>query len=115
MRWNWDKYVALYKKQHKIKESLKDHGYSGIDNGTKVCIFLQGIRGTELEEVVNVVCIQPEKYEKDFDPTVSYLGQKVTKKGNNMQSVHIAKTGSQPAKLKESSLEIAVQRTTGAS
>ena len=52
-----------------------------MDNGTKVCHFLQGIKSPELEAAVNVVCTQPEKYGTDFDATVSYLDQMVTKKG----------------------------------
>ena len=41
-------------------ESLVDHGYRDIDDGTKVCHFLQGIKSTELEAPVNVVQTQPE-------------------------------------------------------
>ena len=70
--WDWDKYVALHKEQHAIVESLTDYGYSCMDNGTKVCHFLQGIKGTELEAAVNVVPAQPEKYGTDFNATMSY-------------------------------------------
>ena len=90
--WDWDRYVTLHKKQHTIIKSLVDHGYSGMDKGTKVHHFLKGIKSTKLEKVVNVVSAQPEKYGKDFDATVSYLGQIVTKKGNIMQSACSAKT-----------------------
>ena len=38
--WDWDKYVALYKEQHAIMESLADYGDSCMDNGTKVHHFL---------------------------------------------------------------------------
>ena len=78
--WDWDKYVVLHKEQHTIKESLTDYGYIGMDNGTKVCHFLQDIKSPELEAVVNVVCAQPEKYGTDFDAVLSYLCQMVTKK-----------------------------------
>ena len=78
--WDGDKYVALYKKQHAFIESLTDYGYIGMDNGTKVCHFLQDIKSPELEAVVNVVCAQPEKYGTDFDAVLSYLCQMVTKK-----------------------------------
>ena len=43
---------------------------------------------------------QPEKYGKDFDATVSYLGQIVAKKSYSMQSVHITKTRNQSVKPK---------------
>ena len=78
--WDWDKYVTLHKEQHAIMGSLTDYGYSGMDNGAKVCHFLQGIKITELEAAVNVVWAQPEKYGTDFDVTVSSLGQMVIKK-----------------------------------
>ena len=80
-------------------ESLTDYGYSGMDNGTKVRHFLN--KSPELEAAVNVVCTQPEKYGTDIDTVVSYLGQMVAKKGLIMQSVWIAKTGSQPMWPKE--------------
>ena len=38
----WD----FHKEQH-IMESLADHWNSGIDDGTKVCHFLQGIKSAE--------------------------------------------------------------------
>ena len=47
-------------------------------------LFLQGIKNTELEAVVNVVWAQPEKYGKDFETTMFYHGQMVMKKGCNM-------------------------------
>ena len=74
--WDWDKYIALHKEQHTIMESHTDSGYSGMDNGTKVCHFLQGIKRTEFEAVVNVVHAKPEKYGTDFDTTVFIFGAK---------------------------------------
>ena len=82
----------LHKAQHAIMESLTDYGYSGMDNSTKVCHFLQGIKSTELETAVDVVWAQPGKYGMDFDATVSYLGQMVMKKSLVTQSVHFVKT-----------------------
>ena len=50
--------------------------------------------------MVNFVKTHPEKYDKDFTTIVSYLGQMITKKGINMQSVCIPKSGSQLVKPK---------------
>ena len=94
-RWDWDKYVALHKELHVIMEN---YGYGEI--GTKVHHFLKGIKSTELEAVVNVVWAQPEKNGTDFDTPVSYLEQVVMKKGPSMQSIHTARTKSQPVKPK---------------
>ena len=46
---------TLHKEQHAIMECFTDYGYSDMNNGTKVCHFLQGINSTELEVVVNVL------------------------------------------------------------
>ena len=91
---DWDKYVALHKEQHAITESLADYGYSGMDNGTKVCHFLQGIKSTELEAAVKIVWVKPEKNRMHFDATVYYLGHMVMKKSLVMQSVCIVKAQS---------------------
>ena len=53
-----------------------------------------------MEVAVNVVQAQPEKYGTDFEATVSYLGQMVTKNGPSMQTIHVAKTGSMTVKPK---------------
>ena len=97
---NKDKYVALNKKQHTNMARPADPGLSGLANDTKGFCSLQGISSTKLEAAVNVIWAQPERYCKAFDATMSYLDQMVTKKSNNLQSVHIAMTGSQPTKPK---------------
>ena len=79
--WDWDKYVTFHHEKHAIMVSLAGHGFSGISDGTKVCPFIQRIQSSELEAAVNAVWAQPEKLGKDFDATVSYLGQTVMKKG----------------------------------
>ena len=48
-------------------ESLAKHNYSGIDNGTIDCQFLQGFRSTELETEVNVFLTQPVNNDMNFD------------------------------------------------
>ena len=69
---NWDKYVILHKEQHTIMESLANHGYHGIKDGTKVYVFLQRIKSTELDAAVNIVWAQPEKKGKDFYATILF-------------------------------------------
>ena len=94
--WDLDRYVTLYREQHTIIKILADHdhSYSGIGNGTKACKFIQGFKISKLEAVISVVQAQPEKFDRDFDATVSYLNQMVMKKGTNMQAIHVAKTRS---------------------
>ena len=68
---------------HIIKIMI-DHGYSGMDEGTKVHHFLQDIKSTELQAVLNDVWAQPEKYGKEFDATVCYLCQMFMRQGKTM-------------------------------
>lgn len=36
-------YITKMIDQHVILDGLKEYGYQGIDDGTKVCLFLEGI------------------------------------------------------------------------
>ena len=85
-------------------ESLRDYGYSGMDDGIKVYHFLQGFKSTEFEAAINVVWSKQRIIKTDFDATISYLSQMITKKGASIQSVHISITRSQPGKPKVAAL-----------
>ena len=50
-RWNFEKYVRVHVEQHQILTELKDHGYSGIDERSKVRYLLEGINTTALDTV----------------------------------------------------------------
>ena len=64
----------------------------------KFATFCQGIKSPELEAAVDDVWAQPEMYGTDFDATMSYLCQRVTKNSLIMQFVHIVKIGRQPVR-----------------
>ena len=46
--WNFDKFVIAHKEQHAIIDKLVEHGYKGIDEGSKVRLFMQGIKDPAL-------------------------------------------------------------------
>ena len=47
--WNFDKYVITHKKQNTTFDKLlMDHGYKGIEESSKVCLFMQGIKDPTL-------------------------------------------------------------------
>ena len=85
-----------------IIETHAGHGYSGVEDGTIVCLFLQGIKSIKFMAAVNVIQASSEKYGKNFYTMVSYLVQMVTKKKDSVQSAPIVKTRSQSAKPKVS-------------
>jgi hypothetical protein len=49
--WKFEKYATLHKKQHGILEGLVEHGYKGINEGTKVSLLMDGIKIDKLDAV----------------------------------------------------------------
>lgn len=50
-RWNFEKYVKVHVDQHAILQGLVEHGYSGIDERSKVRHLLAGIKSAALDPV----------------------------------------------------------------
>ena len=48
---NFEKYATTNKDQHNILEGLLEHGYAGVDNGTKVRYIMESIKDTSLDAV----------------------------------------------------------------
>lgn len=49
--WTFEKYATLHKEQHNIIEGLMEHGYTGIDNRSKVRYLSDGIKTSSLDSV----------------------------------------------------------------
>ena len=49
--WTFETYITKMVEQHVILEGLTEYGYKGINEGTKVCLFLDGIVAPELEVI----------------------------------------------------------------
>ena len=49
--WNFEKYQAAHLEQHNISMGMKVHGYSGIDDLSKVRYLIDGIKNYKLEVV----------------------------------------------------------------
>ena len=49
--WNFEKYATTQKEQQNILEGLVYHGYTGVENGTKVRYIVEGIKYTSLDAV----------------------------------------------------------------
>jgi hypothetical protein len=48
-RFTWETYVRIHTEQHSVLNGLKDYGYAGIDDSSKVRHFLKGIKTSELD------------------------------------------------------------------
>jgi hypothetical protein len=45
-RFTWETYVRIHTEQHSVLNGLKDYGYAGIDDSSKLCHLLKGIKTT---------------------------------------------------------------------
>jgi hypothetical protein len=52
-------YVWIHTEQHSVLNGLKDYGYAGIDDSSKVCHLLKGINTTELDLCKRQVMASP--------------------------------------------------------
>jgi hypothetical protein len=68
-RFTWETYVRIHTEQHSVINGLKDYGYAGIDDSSKVRHFLKGIKTTELDVCKMQVMASPYLRD-DFASTV---------------------------------------------
>jgi hypothetical protein len=48
-RFTWETYVRIHTEQHSVLNGLKDYGYAGIDDSSKVRHLLKGIKTTYID------------------------------------------------------------------
>jgi hypothetical protein len=68
-RFTWETYVRIHNEQHSVLNGLKDYGYVGIDDSSKVRHLLKGIKTTELDVCKTQVMASPSLRD-DFAATV---------------------------------------------
>jgi hypothetical protein len=68
-RFTWETYVRIHTEQHSVRNGLKDYGYAGIDDSSKVCNLLKGINTNELDVCKTQVMAIPSLRD-DFAATV---------------------------------------------
>jgi hypothetical protein len=90
-RWNFESYVSTHKDQHQILQQLEeDHGYKGMDDGTKVRFLLAGIKTNSLDTIKAQILGDPTM-QQDFDRCVdlfkSFLEQVATSERTNTFNV----------------------------
>ena len=82
-RFTFDRYVNQHKDAHTILDGLKQYGYSGIDNASKVRRFLDGIQYKPLDSAKYHINTH-DTLDEDFDGVVNFL--KNTLIQNNLMS-----------------------------
>jgi len=69
-RWNFERYVRKHVDQHAILDGLTEHGYSGIDDLSKVRHLLNGIKDDRLKHVIATIQASAT-LRKNFDACVN--------------------------------------------
>ena len=77
-RFGFNKLVEIHKTAHNRLEALVDHGYAGIDEGTKIRHFLNSIKTEKLKLVVELVRNNPDYTQ--FDDVVRRIQDTVETK-----------------------------------
>jgi hypothetical protein len=79
-RYNFHKYATQHKECHVVLNNLKVHGYSGIDEASKVRRFLDGIQYAQLENCKTQI-YSTAALQVDFDGCVDLINNMIHTKG----------------------------------
>jgi hypothetical protein len=97
-RFDFEKFTKMHVDQHHILENLIHHGYSGIDDRSKVRYLMDGIKSDKLEPITTRIMSNNELLE-DFPCCIPLYKQYVQKlEGKKGQPLNISTTASQPVK-----------------
>jgi hypothetical protein len=88
-QWNFEKYVRTHIDQHSILEGLKEHGYVGIDERSKVRHLVAGIKVASMDAVKSRI-LSDEKLRSDFDACVNLYQDFLKQSNATMREVTIA-------------------------
>ena len=95
-RWTFEYYVVVHLAQHQILSDLVEHGYQGMDDGTKVCHLTTGIKNDGLNVIrANILAI-PD-LQRDFDRCVTLFKSYISSnKYSKEHTLNISKTKTDP-------------------
>ena len=87
-RFNWETYVRIHTEQHSVLNGLREYGYAGIDDNSKVRILMKGIKTNDLDAVKTQILASPALRD-DFQATVELYATfiKQTKAENPQMNV----------------------------
>jgi hypothetical protein len=71
-RWSFEKYATAMKEQHGVLDQLKEYGYSGRDETTKVRDLLGGIKTEALNAATSTI-LSTNEYLHNFDAAVNFI------------------------------------------
>ena len=84
-RWNFEKFVKIHKDQHTILDNLREHGYAGIDERSKVRHLLNGIKTDRLDSVKTRI-MSDQVLRNSFDDCVTLFKDFITQSTSIMKN-----------------------------
>jgi hypothetical protein len=102
-KWTLEKYVHIYAEQYAVLNGLTDYVYSGIDNGSKVCKLMEGIK-TDALDTVKAAVLASTALHTNYPDVVTLYGdlikqQNIESASMNVSDAHITRRHNGPASL----------------
>ena len=92
-KWNFEKYVRLHVDQHAILDGLKEQGYSGIDERSKVRLLINGILTKDLDTVKTQI-LSSSDLRNDFAKRVNLYQDFISQStSNNLRTSNVSAVG----------------------
>ena len=92
-KWNFEKYVRLHVDQHAILDGLKEQGYSGIDERSKVRLLINGILTKDLDTVKTQI-LSSSDLRNDFAKCVNLYQDFISQStSNNLRTSNVSAVG----------------------
>ena len=99
--WGFEKYVLSHMDQHTILEKLVEHGYSGIDETSKIRHFSRGITDPEMETVkssVSANIVNLDTFDKVVATYRTFIESKKHHTKDTKINVNVSQVGAIPAR-----------------
>ena len=99
--WGFEKYVLSHMDQHTILEKLVEHGYSGIDETSKIRHFSRGITDPEMETVkssVSANIVNLDTFHKVVATYRTFIESKKHHTKDTKINVNVSQVGAIPAR-----------------
>jgi hypothetical protein len=109
---DFEKFVWIHTEQHSVLNDLMEHGYSGIDESSKVRLLLDGITVSNYDVVKSQMLARPAletSFEKYIELYNEFIKSTNKEEHHNVSEVHVksrqnGKSGGDAGKRKSSSI-----------
>jgi hypothetical protein len=89
---DFEKYVRIHTEQYSVLDGLMEHGYSGIDESSKVRLLLAGITTSNYDVVKSHILDSPAlktSFEKSVELYKDFIKSTKKEEHRNVSAVHV--------------------------